>query len=398
MPNPVIALDVKYFAKLESSFDTASTFVADDGVDLLDLQLTPEQEFMRSKEHTGTASLRDEIKGRSRGKWTAVAYFKPKAAGTAPDIGPLLEAAFSKDPGVSADTSVTYAFHASNIKTLQLGRSDGSTYYEVANGAVVETVQIDATGPEAKITFGGSFATFGYVYTGLTCQAVDGPTTTVTLTNTDALKDLVSVGALVKIGTDDNSSQGFRVTAFTRNSNGVAGVLTVASTISTDQSNGASVTPFIPTPSVGGTIIGGVGYKFSLDGGTTSLGLVEAKISINTGFRLLERNVTSTKPHHAARGERSISIEAMVYFLAENATWIGAGARGLHTGLSGGDADFYLRIGEDIEDQQVEVLAPKCRVTMTPLEIPEAEEIMATIKLTPRIDTTADDEMTMVWK
>lgn len=396
MPNPPIALDVKYYAKLESTFDTNVSFVATDGVDLLDLQLLPEQEFMRSKEHTGTASLRDEIKGRSRGKWTAVSYFKPQAAGTAPDIGPILEAALSATPAVSANTSVTYAFHASNIKTLQLGRTDGSTYYEVANGAVVESVQIDATGPEAKITFSGSFASIGFVYAGLVTNddISVGNVSDTTFTVAEEYADLISVGAMIKIGSEHASNAGFRVTAYDRTNR----IVTFDPATSVNQAAGVSVIPFVPSPTVGGTIIGGIGYKFSLDGGSTSLGLVEAKININTGFRLLERNVTSTKPHHAVRGQRDITIEATAYYLAENANWVGAGAKGLHRGLSGGDANFYLRIGEDTAGQRVEVKAPKCRVHVTPLTIPEAEEIMVTINMTPRINSSSDDEMTIVWK
>lgn len=390
MTSPSVGIDAKYFAKIESAFDTIATFAATDAVPLLDLKFTPKQDYHRSMEHLGTAGLVNEIKSMSGGTWSATAYVKPNAAGVAPDVGPFLKAAFGTET-IVADTSVTYAFNSSDPSTIQLGRFLGTSFGEWVTGAWIEELTIEVQGgQEPKISVSGGFATIGWAFTA-TAGDVLISATTLTLASSSASR--VGVNARIKIGTDDNAGAGYLVTAY----NPSTRVVTFSPALGSGQT-APTIVPFYPSQTLSGFIVGGISCGLSLDGGSTAIGMISGKTVVKTGYKPKDKEATASKPTGVYRGLREINVEVQAYFLpTENGTWVGHALDGLVSGNVAGDANMVMRVGENTAAQRMKVNAPKARVEVSPLDIPESDAVTTAIKLVPRQNSAADDQMTLVF-
>ena len=90
-----VGVQQKFFAKLETTFDTVSAFASADAVPLVSLDFQPKKDYLPSKERVGTASLQREVAGEAGGTWTATFYVKPNGSSvtTEPDTGAFLKAA-----------------------------------------------------------------------------------------------------------------------------------------------------------------------------------------------------------------------------------------------------------------------------------------------------------------
>jgi hypothetical protein len=390
---PPVGIDARYYARVESTYDTVAAFVGGDAVPLLDLVITPTHEYHRSKEHLGTASLVDEIKGMSGGTWSATAYVKPNAAGVAPDIGEILKAAMGAET-IVASTSVTYSLNSANPSTLQLARQIGTTLYEVITGAWIESIEISVAGnEEPTISVSGGFATYGWVFGGAVSTAtITALDTTFTLAT--AHRGKIGVNGRIQIGTDNNAGAGYLVTAYAPST----GLVTFSPALGVTQTGATAIVPFGPTPTLGGFIVGGISCGLSLDGGTTQIGVISAKVAIQTGFRGLASEATTNKPTFAARGLREVSVDLEAYFRdTENAIYVGKALDGLVSGSFAADANMILRLGENVAAKRMIINAPKARIDVSPLSIPESEETTAAIKLMPRKNAANDDEITIVF-
>ncbi len=385
-----VGMDQKSFARIESAFDTVSRFVATDAVPLLELVLEPSQDYQRSMERLGTGGLVEEIKGISGGRWSAKAYVKPNAAGTAPDIGDIIKAAMGATATV-ADTSTTYAFNSLDPISLQLGRGVGTSQIDLINGAVVEEWSLDVSGNKPpEFSFSGAFASYGWLYGNPVTTAIVTAGAS-TLVVTAANRGKVGVGACLNIGSDTNSGLGYLITAY----NPSTGQATFAPTLGVEQAAGAALTPCYPSQTLGGVIVGGTGCGLSLDGGSTWIGMLSGKITCKTGFHLLDKEATATKATRAARGKREVTIEATCYFLEETAGHAGRGLDGLRAGYAAGDANVFMRFGPDVTGQRLKVIAGKSRIGAAPVNLPE-DEATFDLKFFPRKNASTDDEMSFM--
>lgn len=151
------------------------------------LQFTQNRPVVNRPDKTGTKSYLVGITGRSSGSFTATFPLIPNgAAGTAPDLDPILQCVFGQAATVVAATSVTYNFLDSGfipISFFRYNKSGGSSptnFY--AGGCVVQRLTLHLGGDylmmtaEGKCVFIGDSQQFSS-YTGNDAIAKFGLTT-----------------------------------------------------------------------------------------------------------------------------------------------------------------------------------------------------------------------------
>lgn len=392
MSEVVTGVDAKFFAKVETTFDTVNTWNAGDAVPLLDFKPEPSLEYHRSKEHLGTASLGTEIKGLSGGKWTASFHAKPNAAGTPPDCGEILRAALGNELTVGG-VSITYTLGAF-VLSLQIARSIGAGLYEVINGAIVEQLEVEVIGnQESKITVSGSFCSFGWCYRGHTDGATYAAGVT-TINLAAASIGRVGVNARIQFGGDSGTAgAGYLVTSVDTST----GAIVFTPALVTGFGPGVVVSGIVPAQTLSGTILGGISCGLSVD--AVAIGMISGKTTLKTGHHLLSKEATVSKPNRAARGTREVSGELMAYFVDDTAT-LGTQSAQAPTTLIGRAWDGTLkaliqRAGADTAGLRMKVNTPSSRLAVTSPEVPEAEEATVSIKWVARRSAADEDELTI---
>jgi hypothetical protein len=373
-------VDAKYFAKLETTFDTVSAFVAGDAVDLQDLKIDPTLDQRPVKSHRGSASEQAMVAGRKGGKWSAVAYLSPNAAGTAPDIGPLFEAAFG-DENVVGGTSVSYVLSDSLMPTLQLARIVGEASYEVINGAIVEQLDIEnASGGEPKVTFSGTFSSYGYAFGGDTTGVEAAGQSVISVAA--AHKGNWAPNAVVVFGSENNAGAGYTITAV----DNTAGSITVSPVLGVEVASGAAIKPFSLTPTYGaGTPIEGVDSNLTVD--SVATGFIGAKISVKNGLHLRDKEVSTNRASGVARGKREVTGELQFYFLDKVTGPI------MGRAWDGTTRALALRIGPNTAAKRLIVTIPKAYFEVAGLDLPEAEEATAACKFRALQNSASADEI-----
>jgi hypothetical protein len=374
-----------FFAKVESAYDTVPTWAATDGVGLLDLKLDPDKEFHQSKERVGTASAQSLIAGMRMAKWSAVAPVKPNAAGTPPDITDLLKSVFGET--IVGGTSVTYALSDGVPSSIALMRHIPNALQEVATGAWTEQVDIEIKGnDEPKITFSGGYATHGFAYGcdvgtgGASTGAGSAPYAT-------AHKGNLAKNARVSIDGLTNSGSGYLITSVDNTT--TPPTFSFTPNLSGNVVAGGIIAPVAPTPTLAGTILGGVNAGLTIDG--TALGFIEMKLQIKTGYHGRTKEASADRATGVIRSSRVVEGEIQFYFLDRESAMIAGRA------WDGVTRSIALRIGANTAAQRMKVNVPKAFGKVSPINIPDAEEATFSFKFQALQNSAAADEANIVF-
>lgn len=395
MANPPISLDAKFYAKVESSYaaTTNGVIAAGDGVPLLDLQMEPAIEYIRSMEHLGTAGRVDEVMQKFSGRFNLEAYLKPNSAGTAPDIGEILRAAIGTE--TVGGSSVVYELNSSDPNSIQLARYVPDKLYETAVGCLIEEMTIEISGNQVStIKAQGGFGDFGFVYSGdlqTDSDLTQSSSTTLTLDNS-AHAQLVRKHGQIAINGDTTP---YRVTAYDPSTRVVT--FSPAFAASNITTNDLTVKPYAAAPTLAGAILsGGVNSSYSLDGGSTYIGMISTRITLRTGYVLLDQEATSIHPNGVARGPREVEIESQLYFRPDVAgPWSGGAYQGLVTGLTAQDANVRINVG-DTGGRHVRILCPKVRFEpASPVMAAGGDVATVTLRGFARKSSTDNDELSI---
>jgi hypothetical protein len=391
MPSTAEGVFQQCLVKEQSTMDAMLAFVAGDGVSPVrgTFKIEPECVFEPTKEAVGSPSLQGEIITRKGGKWSGQFYVKPNAAGTAPDIGPLIKAAMGAE-AVVGGASVTYSLDGDSHIPLQAVLHVPGRMQQVASGMWVEEMTIDVAGRGIPtISFSGGFATYGWVNAdiigtgGVATAASSCPLA-------DASRGCVGVNGRVQIGDDTNGGAGYLVTSVTQTGGaaafGFSPVLAGAGELA-----GEEVWPLIPTPTLAGTILGASECGLTVDG--AALGFVSAKINYKFGRRGLDKEATTYKANRIGGGLREVTAEIQCYWLESNT----GNANLIGRGWDGTTRDLYLRIGADTAAARMKINLDKVRLNVVPIEIPDAEEAMVTLSAVARQNSASDDESNIVF-
>lgn len=378
MTTPSVGIDQLGFVALEGTYDTALAYAATDAFGFNSFKATPSQEWAKSLEHLGSASLQSEIEGKRGGRWETTTYVKPISAGTQPDVGPILEAAFGL---FSAGVYTLVGTGAP--KSLQFGWRAENSFFKRINGAWVEQLELESQGNAACILkASGGYASEGTLYgvpitNGSTYSAA---ATTVTLAAASAWK--VLKGAIVAFGADTNSGAGYLVTAV--GSTGLA--LTITPALTVGFGAGVTVVPVTPSQTVGGTIAGGISNGLTI--ASTEVGYQQFKLSLATGIHGLDKEGNVNRVNRLARGDRSVTGEMMFYFLDENAALLGDAWNGTRRAV-------VFRCGPDTAGLRMRVNMPAARIAVAEPDLPDKEEASWSGAFVARRDAANEDELTI---
>jgi hypothetical protein len=382
--NFAYGVDAQFAALVETTYGTNEAFDTNDGVGLIDLKLDGARTFEESKERVGSASAQAMIPGMYSGKWSASSEVKTQAAGTAPDNGEMIRAAMGTET-VSGGVSVTYSL-SSNTPSLQLARKSGLGFYEVANGAWVEQFDLEVQGNTApKISWSGGYATHGWVYGAQVNTNASGGASSVLYKT--AHKGNLGKNGLVRFGTEDNGGAGYLITAVDDTTSPPS--ITISPVLDNNISADDDIIPMLPAPTLAGTLLGGINASLTVDG--TSVNFVSAKISVKTGFHGRDKEASADRSTGIMRGKREVTGEIQVYFIdKESGPVIGRAWSGTTRALA-------LRFGANTAGQRMKLNIPNAHIDVTPVEMPEAEEAMATIKFRALESAAANDEFNIVF-
>lgn len=373
MALPVTGIGQAAFVKAETTFDTGVAAAAADAVSPIELKITPEQEWLKSEEHSGSASLQTEVEGLRGGSWDGTFYIKPINSSTQPDIGPILVAA-----GMTYGSSA-YTLNSSDASSIQITKGEG-LYGEWTNGSWVEEIDINVEGNGIPtLNAKGRFASHGHCLG--TIVTASGSGTSVVLDSGDAWK--VTPGARIQIASDDNSGAGFLVTALA--SDGVT--LTVGSSVGT-LSGGEAVIPFIPSTTTAGTVLGAIACSLSVGG--TAVGFIDFKLNYKTGISGLDQEASADRANRVVRGMREVTGSMKFYLLDENAGFIGKAWEGTTQSIS-------CRVGANTSGARLTIACPAARLSVAEIETPGTEAAVYEASFTARQSSTANDELTLTF-
>ena len=166
------------YVQLESSFGTIPNTTGTASVGNanafrgISLLTTPSKSLINRPDKNSSLSRTAGIGGRKSGNWSISASLAGNgAAGTAPDIGPFLQAAFGKAPAIVAATSVTYSLDdLSPSLAIYNFRKPAAASQQCAFGSVVQRMRvllgedvarIEASGPCKWVIDTDQFGTVG---------------------------------------------------------------------------------------------------------------------------------------------------------------------------------------------------------------------------------------------
>lgn len=363
-----------HFVKAQATFDTHLAMAATDGFKCMDMKLQPSKAWEDRKEGNGTASKQAPLAGKRGGKFNAKFHLMPQTSGTPMDAGPFLKSAFGTETGSVYTLSST-------ANPIQLAECAIGEKWDEASGAVVEQIEFDVSQADAPtITASGSYARHIWAYRG---SAASGAAGQAVATLTAGHDGNFSVDSYVTLtGSGNDNRQVITVTPATPS-------ITLASNITTELGADSQIIPYCPTPTIAGNTIPMGVHALTIDGVTYSFS--SAKVVAKTGFGLRDKEATSDRASGIIHGPREISFEAQMYwFDAKQSALLGKAWDGTTHAI-------VLRIGENTTAKRCTISIPACRFDVTPVDLPEAEASMCTIKGVAQMNAASDDEMVVTF-
>lgn len=376
----VSVLDRKLFVKKEATYGVPALFAATDAFGGPSLSIEPEAKDDQRMEALGSGSAQGFTRGMESGKWSSTCYFKPAAAGVAPDNGPMLESAFGTET-VNASTSVVYTCN-DNLTKPSLALGAWSTGEQHAGyGAWVEQVEFDLPANDfPKMTFSGGFALYGMAYGNVTtAQSLSGSQTiTVGTTNIHAFR----VGGMV---TFTGHAGGYLIDSV----NLAAGTFHLASNLSATVNSGDAVLAYAPSLTTAGTVLYGIDAGLTIGGVTFNF--ISGKVTFKTGTHGKDKEASSLRPTGSVRGMRSVDFE-LSFYLEDNLV-----GPLLGRGWNQSTQAILLRVGSNVSAQRATISMPASRWKVVPNPMPDADEHIVTMKGSAIQNAAAGDEIALTF-
>ena len=385
----------QFWGMVETAFDTVQKPAAADALPLINLDISPTQEYLKNMERTGTASLLNEVAGKEGGTWSATFYVKPNgsSATTEPDCGAILKAAFGY---VNTSTDVTYSCHDSGADkteplSLQFHKRAGIHHYEVISGCWVESVEFSIGANElATITASGGFCSYGFAFGGTLNGAGSTSNAYVTVDNNQAQR--FRVGSYIQFnegGTIKNNSGNFyKVTGITTSNHRVSISPNPEEALDDDTTiEAAAHTQTLTTNSP----VSPVESDLSLGG--TSVGFISASVNYTTGIKARDEAGSAT-PVGLSLGQREVT-GSFNCFMDTSDTAANDISKIVADAWNGTTLAAIVRAGANTSTEMMKIQLPAIRPEVSAVEIPEAEEATVTINFVARKASTNGDEISV---
>lgn len=304
-----LAQETVGFVAKEAAYGILEGFAAGDAIGLLGTpEVTQNESFTDSEEKVNSRSQPNRFRDKTpAGSWNADLYSRPSgAAGSVPVEDVLLECALGAKT-VNAGTSVVYT-PAIALPSFSFGSRIGHVAM-FASGCVVEELGLTITNKGA-LKWSGRGSCAKVVRAGETTTVADSTTTVIKLATGGA--ELIDVGSRVRIGSDDNSGDGFAVTAVDE----AADAITVSPAMSGAPSTGETVRGFLPTASLGGAPLQGRLGQARI--GSAVLTATQASLTISNEVKMIDDVLSDQDyPEGFIPGQRGVSGSLDLYFLRE---------------------------------------------------------------------------------
>lgn len=138
--------------KSEASFGTVPTFASSNYCAIIEANAIAKYANDRRPDKTGSYAQPRPVAGDQTATWSLKASLAPSGvAGTAPDIGPVLKAAFGAET-ISAGVSVTYA-PSTSVTSFSMGLVDfpSTVDQKIATGCIPDNISLDLSGDSMPI-------------------------------------------------------------------------------------------------------------------------------------------------------------------------------------------------------------------------------------------------------
>jgi hypothetical protein len=375
----IVGRNQKFFVKKETSAGTFIKPIATDAMAVLTTSMVPN--IMRKDRTDAYQASRDVIEritGKSEYSWAVDAYYVPSGTkNVAPNCGPFLEALFGTETVNAND--VTYSQSSSQtLNTLSLVRHFQDFYMGTMWGCLVDGMTFKmAGGEEPKIHFEGRG--MGYTPTGFsTLNGAMAASTTMIVQTVDA--NMFDVNSVVKIGSDDNSGAGYKVTV---SSAAPSFTIEAAATAS----NSDPVIPFVPTWTDAGVPMTGITGSLTWD--SLAFVITSFELSVKAGLKFhddtaYQQNLSDAVPGFfeitgqiglRMRKDHIIKLVDRKAFATKALAVVGGGAAQSGT--------------------RVEIDLGQCEMEFAEVAVPEAEEATVTIPF-KALGSSGNDAIT--WK
>ena len=340
--------------------------------------------YTDSEEIVDSRSLMDQFRDAlPAGDWSLPMYMRPGAAGGSPQGSALFESLFGAKAVVS-DTSVTYSL-AKELPSFSLWLKYGDTVF-FAKGATADMAKFASAKKGAvKWDFSGKFMARGWCGTDELAVAIDYVATPITsVVVKDAKK--YTVGARIKIGTDDNTAAGFTVTAVDYDTD----TLTISPGISSDQPIDAVVAPFLPAGTVIGEPVEARTLAVSLDNGATTTKITSFDLTITNNVQYLEEEIGDEEtPTDYVEDQRSVKGNMGLLLRRDDLAYFYDGL------LPGQYKEMEITCGDDaVAGKLITLAMGKVRLTVPTIE-PSAPTVKLATEFTA-LGTVGEDEISMV--
>jgi len=379
----VTGITEKVFVKSQT-FGTFVAMVATDATSPVkgSFKLEPFENFEKTKQARGTASLLDETELDRGGKWSGSFYVRPNTAGTPPDCGELIKAA------MGVETGSVYTLSDTICNALQFMHVIDGHWAQFASGAWVEQMVINITGNGIPtVDFSGGFSRFGWVYRD--DIKTNEATSQTSIQIDDASRGCVREPAMCEFEGNDNSAAGYIITASDNTASSAN--FTITPGIATAQVDaGKEILPFVLAQTLGGTILSATECALTI--GALEPGFIDAKVTVDTGIGPRDKDATSQYPTAIARvAERSIETDMSFYF-TDTAAGLSPFVGYAHDGST---HDIDLRVGADTASKRMKLSIPKGRLDITQ---PDTGEIITVSgKVIAQQSAAAGDEFAITF-
>lgn len=365
-----------FYAALETTFGTFKKPAASDAINIKSSSITPNQERVNRMDKRASRSISERITRKKSADWTMNTYLNPSGtAGTAPDIGGLLEAGFGTATPTPA-TKVDYTLAKDINKSFTITRKVG-TWSEAAIGCIVNQAIFRVKGEdECEVEISGLAANF--IHTAPTTLAASSASGSDELTITDPTLQL-SVGSVIQVGTDTNGGAGFQVTTI------VGTTVTLESGLTADAASAAAVVAYAPTPVTAGSPASCISGSLTIDGSTYYI--TEFEITLNNNLNMQNDFFGfETAQGYSASSHREVTFSGTCYVQNE------------HSKIRGESVLFssmpvVLTIGS-VAGKKVVLTMSEAEFNIVPMEIPEAEQATFTLEGSALDASAGEGELT----
>jgi hypothetical protein len=288
---------LKFFHGYEATAGTFEKAVATDAAKVLKVDFALEQERAPREDSRQTRSLLERITQRANVTWAVEAEVIPSGtAGTPPDLHDMLYAAFGGYTNTPATSDAYTLANTQTLRTLSMTRHVPDVIQESVWGAWVDKLTMSISGTERpKLKFEGG--AMGYALTGTSTLngAMSGSTTMVVQT---ADGNNFATNSVVQVGSDDNSSAGYKVTVDSSRPS-----FTIES--SATASNSDDVLPFAPSETTAGSPIASIVGSLTYD--SASVPITAAEVTLTNNIRPIDDEAFAQYVSDVVPGYRDVN-------------------------------------------------------------------------------------------